>query len=133
METMKASTILDWYLGFLHYMLHVDGGVPMWTDIRLTESVRYGADQLPCEVGRTFTVEEYRARFTQLCSAGWSWINLEAVGLLHGVLLLHVQPPPRAPEGTPWTSVNMKGPMTALKQRNYALDGLVPESEPAAG
>jgi len=132
-EIMKPSTVLDWYLGFLHYMLHLDGGVPMWRDIRLTESLRYGSDQLPCEVGRTFTVDEYRVRFTELCSQGWSWINLEAVGLLQGMLLLHVQPPPRTPEGTSWTSVNMKGPAVALKERGYALDDLVRQSEANAG
>lgn len=125
MDIMKPSVVLDWYLGFLHCMLHVEGGVPMWRDVRLTESVRYGQDQLPCGAGQMFTVDEYRARFTELCRRGWSWINLEAVGLLDGMLLLHVEVPPRDPEGSAWTSVNMSGPPFSLKDRKYALDGLI--------
>jgi hypothetical protein len=55
---LQPSTVLDWYLGFLHHMLHVDLGMPIWDDIRLTERVEYGIDGLPTEVGPLFSVDD---------------------------------------------------------------------------
>jgi hypothetical protein len=129
MDELRPSTVLDWYLGFLHCML-VDV-VPMWNGIRLTEEVTYGPDALPVGVGHLYEVDEYRARFTDLATRGWSWINVGAVGLLAGKLILEVHVPTDPPNGAKWTSINMSGANRATLARGFILDGLVDQTEPA--
>jgi hypothetical protein len=121
--TSKPPTVLDWYLGYLSCSLP-QTGFPRWSDVRLTETLQYGSDGVPSEVGEVFTVEEYRLRFANLCSRGWPWINLHAVGLLGGALLLSIELPAREPNGCAWTSVNMSGACNAVARRHYILDGL---------
>jgi hypothetical protein len=129
MDELRPSTVLDWYLGYLHRMLAEV--MPMWNDIRLTEEVTYGPDALPVRLGHLYKVEEYRARFTDLATRGWSWINLGAVGLLRGKLILEVHVPTNPPKGAKWTSINMSGANRATQARGFILDGLVDEAEPA--
>jgi len=113
-------------------MLYLSGGWPMWKDVRITEEVEYGDHHLPQRLGSLSSVPDYRARFTDLATRGWSWINLHAVGLLDGVLILHLEPPASPPAGSKWTSINMSGPSKAVAERGYNIDGLVewPSNKP---
>ena len=97
----------------------------MWKDVRVTEEVDYGDQGLPKRIGSLCSVPDYRARFTDLATRGWSSINLHAVGLLDGVLILHLERPAAPPAGSKRTSVNMSGASKAVADRSYKLDGLV--------
>jgi hypothetical protein len=103
--------------------------MPQWNDIRLTEDVDLGADALPVRLGRLYSVDEYRARFTELATRGWSWMNLNAIGILEGKLILEVHVPRDPPRGAKWTSINMSGPNNATQAKGCILDGLVAKSE----
>ena len=125
MEEVRSSVVLDWYLGFLHHMLLRSCEMPVWNDIRVTEKVELGDDALPVRLGRLYTVDEYRPRFTELATRGWPWMNVHAVGLLHGVLVIAIELPGYSPTGAKWTAINISGPNNATKARGYILDGLV--------
>jgi hypothetical protein len=66
-----------------------------------------------------------RPKCAELTTRGWPWINLHAVGLLRGALILSIELPSYAPTGAKWTSVNMGGPHDAVKGRGYILDRVV--------
>ncbi len=117
-------TDLDWYVDYIRRCAP-SWGIPQWSSVRVTETLRYGADGEPCEVGETFGIEAYRLRFTELCTRGWPWINLHAAGLLDGVLLLSVEVPNREPDGSRWTSINMSGPFTRTRERGGRLSGVI--------
>jgi hypothetical protein len=125
MEIAPPSVVLDWYLGFLHHMLFISGGWPMWKDVRITEEVEYGDAGLPKRIGILCSVPDYRARFTELATRGWPWLRLQALGLLDDVLILHLERPAGPPVGSKWTSINLSGASKAVAERSYKLDGLV--------
>ena len=89
-QALKPPVVLDWYLGYLSCWLR-NLGVPGWSDAVLTDTLRYDETHgLPCAMDSLFTVETYRERFTVLCTSGWPWIGLHAVGLLDEHNDLHV-------------------------------------------
>jgi hypothetical protein len=80
--------------------------------VRIVESseVKYGrTDDVPLTALKT--VEAYAPRFERLLAAGYSWINLTALGVLDKHLLVCVELP-REPVGIPAgrTSINLSGP-----------------------
>ena len=120
---------LDWYVkSFASWLPEL--GVPMWKDVLITEHVDYDAG-LPRRCAELHRPEEYRARFVQLVTSGWSWINLHAVGLLGETLILAVELPSYPPPGVSPTSVNLSGPVLAMSERGYDLRGLI-ENPPIA-
>jgi len=130
-QALKPPVVLDWYLGYLSCWLR-NLGVPGWSDAVLTETLRYDETHgLPCAMESLFTVETYRARFTALCTSGWPWIGLHAVGLLHGRLLLSLELPDSEPGQYAATSVNLSGPTRALAARSFVLDDLITGPPPA--
>jgi hypothetical protein len=70
--------------------------------------------------------ERYGPRFSDLMSAGYSWINFHAAGVLGGHLLVSVELPPGGPTGAPRTSVQLSGPFQFASQRpGWKIDDLV--------
>jgi len=127
---MQPPVVLDWYLGYLHRWL-LDLGVPEWDDILLTEDVVWDAQSRRIvQLGELHTADDYRGRFTDLATRGWPWINLHALGLLNGRLILSIELPAYEPTGASPTSVNISGPSNWVKEHGYSLDGLV-DSGPA--
>jgi diguanylate cyclase (GGDEF)-like protein len=116
---------LDWYLGYLHCDLVTHGDFPPWCEVIITERLDYGADGLPLRAERVFSVGEYRDRFRDLCAQGWPWINLNVVGLWNRRLLLDVTVPDSGPGTCKWTSVNLSGPTTAVRERGYDITPLI--------
>jgi diguanylate cyclase (GGDEF)-like protein len=116
---------LDWYLGYLYCDLVTHGNCPPWREVLITERLEYGANGLPLRAERVFTVGEYRDRFRDLCARRWPWINLSAVGLWNRRLLLDVTVPDSEPGGCQWTSVNLSGPLVAVREREYDVTRLV--------
>jgi hypothetical protein len=128
---MSAPPVdLDWYLNHFAGWLPAALGVPMWRDVLITEHVDYDAG-LPRRLAELHRPEEYRARFVQLVTSGWAWINLHAVGLLGETLILAVELPGYPPPGLSPTSVNLSGPVLAMRERGYDLRGLI-ENPPIA-
>lgn len=101
------------------------GEVSPETEVRLSEDVAYGSAGLPVRIGRLHSVAEFRARFSELVIRGWPWINVHAVGLLGGNLVIAIELPNRPPSGASRTSVNVSGPTAAVKKRGYVLDDLL--------
>jgi hypothetical protein len=95
--------------------------------MRIVEStdVRYGrTDDIPRSALKT--VESYASKFERLLAAGYSWINLSALGVLDGHLLVCVELP-REPVGIPAgrTSVNLSGPPLDAQTRACIWDASV--------
>jgi hypothetical protein len=111
---------LDWYVEHLDGWLR-EKGMPSWQDVMITEQLVYDDRGLPRAVGKLNTVEEYRARFTDLATRGWGWINLQAVGLLGTTLLLSVEVPNYEPAGEYATTVNLSGPTGAVAEHGFDI------------
>lgn len=122
---LAPPTDLDWYVGQLS-RLAPSWGIPQWSSVRVTETLRHASVGEPCDVGETFSIEAYRPRFTELCTRGWPWINLSAVGLLDGALLLSIEVPNMEPGGSRWTSVNLSGPSRRTLAMGGCLSGSLP-------
>ena len=95
--------------------------------MRIVESsdVTYGrTDDIPRSALKT--VESYATRFERLLAAGYSWINLSALGVLDGHLLVCVELP-REPVGIPAgrTSINLSGPPLDAQTRACIWDASV--------
>jgi len=119
----RPSTELDWYLGYMACQLP-QWGVPAWRSVALTECLDWGPRQI-VRIGSLRDVDTYRARFTDLVTRGWPWVNLHAVGLLRGDLLLLIETPTYEPAGSPWTSVNMSGPSHMVQEHHCRLESLM--------
>lgn len=91
--------------------LRRDGRAPPWRVVRLVESgaIKWSAiSTIPR--GALHSVADYETRFGALLAMGYSWINLSALGVIDGELLVCVELP-RDPTGAfGHTSVNLSGP-----------------------
>lgn len=97
---------------------------PGWREVRIIEIGRGTRDERVGEGPYIWRVGEdavstpatSAARFEELMSAGYSWINLSCYGILDGVAVIAVELPCSA-AGTPKgkTSVNISGPPIDVK------------------
>ncbi|MCU0974237.1 MAG: hypothetical protein MUF80_09845, partial [Burkholderiales bacterium] len=99
-------------------------GVPAWGSVALTECLDWGPTEI-MRIGSLHDVDTYRARFRNLVTRGWPWINLQAAGLLRGHLLLVIETPTNELSGAPWTSVNISGPIRRVAEHHYRLESLM--------
>lgn len=119
----RPSTELDWYLGYMACQLP-KWGVAASGSVVLTECLDWGPGQI-VRIGSLHDVNTYRARFRDLVTRGWPWVNLHAEGLLQGHLLLVIETPTNEPGGAPWTSVNISGPIRRVAEHHYRLESLM--------
>lgn len=105
-------SVLTENLSRLEEWLRRSDDAPTWTGARFVESrnIQYGrTDTILMSTLRT--VEAFEPRFEALLQAGYAWINLSALGVLGGELLVSVEVP-RDTSSVPYgrTSVNLSGP-----------------------
>jgi hypothetical protein len=99
---------------------------PPWTGVSFIEGFWLEPTKTVVSKDGIVTAEKYGTRFSELMSAGYSWINLHAAGVLGGRLLVSVELPPRGPTGSPRTSVQLSGPFAFAGQRpGWKIDELV--------
>lgn len=115
---------LDWYLGYLHCMVAAPD-VPEWQGVLITERVEHGEAGRVLAVGPLQRADDFAPRFADLVRSGWPWVNLHALGILDGQLVVSVEVPAAAPTGAHPTSVNMSGFSNHVRQRGYRLDAVV--------
>jgi hypothetical protein len=63
--------------------------------------------------------ETFAARFAELMSAGYAWINFHAAGVHGGRLLVSVELPPGGPTHAPRTSIQLGGMLADERQHRY--------------
>ena len=125
MEQSPSSPTLDEHLLQLRKWLVLSGSMPEWSDVLVTETTRINiTEPLSIVVGVLYGLEVYRPRFVELVNRGWRWINLNALGLFSGNLILSVETPSSEPTAST-TSVNYSGPIKAVAERGFALDDII--------
>jgi hypothetical protein len=101
-------------------------GAPPWRGVALVESFWLKPTMTSLSHAAIVTPERYAARFAELMSAGYAWINFHAAGVLGGRLLISVEWPPGGPTGAPRTSIQLSGPFTFAAERvGWSIDDLV--------
>jgi hypothetical protein len=105
---------------------------PEWSRILITENVRlfnYMTVRLPGD--EIWTPAQYQERFSRLARAGYSWINIETLGILNSALVTTIVVP-RDVLGIPQTQVMLSGPMRFVcetpgwgLERYLIIDGAV--------
>jgi hypothetical protein len=100
-------------------------GVPVWDEVLFTEdlSVSPFLKQV-VEADLIFSLEGFSDRFEALLNEGHNWLNLSALGILDGNLIVSVEKP-KANAGSPTTSVNQTGPPDCVRDEGYRLDRFV--------
>jgi hypothetical protein len=97
---------------------------PNWSGVSFVEG--FWLEPKVAFLARDSVIVSYAARFADLMSAGYSWINFHAAGVLAGRLLVSVELPPSGPTGAPRTSVQLSGPFEFARSRQgWNLDELV--------
>jgi hypothetical protein len=82
-----------------------------WRQVQFIESssVDY-SEPVPCvSAAELMTVEAFQRPFESALHSGYAWVNLTALGVLDGSLVVALERP-RATTGALQTSVNMSGP-----------------------
>jgi hypothetical protein len=115
---------LDWYVGYVMRDLR-DLGIPEFDAIAVTENATFAPGGESLSLGEVWPLEEYRPRFTDLVTRGWSWVNLHPLGVLAHTLILEVELPGYEPGDAEHTSVNLAGFSGWVSERCYRLDELV--------
>lgn len=95
-------------------------GLVGWDEVKITESVVWDERGAAVSLGELRFIEDFRRRYTELVTAGWPWVNLNAMGLLGETLILTVEYPQYDPTGVSPTSVNLSGPDVRLT--DFTLD-----------
>ena len=82
----KIQLLGDW--------LKTQKNVADWENVLIgDESSLYGDGNLNIEKAKLKTIEEYSSTFEALLTKGFSWLNLSAVGVLDGDLIVCVETP----------------------------------------
>jgi hypothetical protein len=99
---------------------------PTWTGVTFVEGFWLEQTKTALPHAALVTSEIYAARFAELMSARYAWINFHAAGVLAGRLLISVELPPGGPSNAPRTSVQLSGPFAFAAQRpGWQIDDLV--------
>ena len=102
-----------------------------WTKILVIEqdSMRLaaGKNTIPCSA--FIDAEHYSERFNQLLERGYSWLNMNAAGILGDALIVVVELPRDTSNVSGKTSVNFSGPTAVAGKSQWDLSGsLIVES-----
>ena len=103
----------------------VDGmsNMPPWTQIQIAvaSDVSYSGP-VPCVCAdKLHTLERYRGTFQGLLRAGHPWLNLTALGVAAGTLVVAVELPQTMPSFGGRTSVNLSGPLRGNASRRVEI------------
>ena len=99
---------------------------PAWMGVSFVEGFWLEPKAISLSRDAVIPSERYAARFAELMSAGYSWINLHAAGVHGGRLLVSVELPPGGPTGATRTSVQLSGPFAfACQREGWKIDELV--------
>lgn len=111
---------IEFYTDKLCALIKVDRKCPDWSEIKVTENIRY--EEHFAEVGwdQLISVKDYQARFTELCMSGYSWINLTAIGIQKSVLVVAVELPSNV-VGCPQSSINISGFTNQVIKSEYKI------------
>jgi hypothetical protein len=121
-----SSTDLSAQVGRLETWLRSTLAVPPWMGVSFVERFWLEPTKTVVSQDAIVTAERYGARFSELMSTGYSWINFHAAGVLGGRLLASVEVPPGGPTGASRTSVQLSGPFAFAVQRpGWNIDDLV--------
>jgi hypothetical protein len=82
-----------------------------WHELRFIESSEVDYSKpIPCvSAAELMTMEDFQHRFESALHSGYPWVNLTALGVLEGMLVVALERP-RTGTGALQTSVNMSGP-----------------------
>ena len=106
-----CSPDLRLHLGRLSAWLRSDLNATEWESILIAERLFLEPDRrLLLSADAIWTPAQYAERFAQHARAGYSWINLETIGLLNSALVTSIDLP-RASTGLSRTQVLLSGPM----------------------
>ena len=106
---------LAWYLAELQRFVRALDGAPSWHVARVVDGLSvHPADVRRIARASLVGLEAYESRFRELVTSGCPWINLSAIGLLDGALIISVE---RSPDrhATRTASVNLSGAATFVR------------------
>jgi hypothetical protein len=120
------SVHLERLLGF------VDGGglQPPSRDLRIVEvhndQVDLRTGKSKCRRDDLRTPSDYAARFDELLSMGYAWLNMSCYGVWENVLLVAIEVP-GSKQHSPgsFTSVNLSGPSRAVLDRGWSVETIL--------
>ena len=122
----ECGADLSAQVGRLETWLRSTLAAPSWTGVSFVEKFWLAPTKTIVARGAIVTAERYGARFFELMTAGYGWINFHAAGVLGGRLLVAIELPPGGPTGSPRTSVQLSGPSAFVGQRpGWKIDDLV--------
>jgi hypothetical protein len=99
---------------------------PPWVGVAFVEGFWLEPTRTSLSQAAVIPLEGYTARFAELMSAGYAWINFHAAGVLGDRLLISVELPPGGPTNAPRTSVQLSGPFEfAARRVGWRIDDLV--------
>ena len=83
-----------------------------WSEAVFVEDTSIVDKEAKCYIPRSalMTPEEYAPRFEELLGRGYSWLNMNATGILGQMLIITVTLPSYTTENKGETSVNYSGP-----------------------
>lgn len=115
---------LEEYFDNLSKWLSSHGG-PDWNDVFFSEDLRINPfKKISLKQGEFSTLSEFSVRFSELLEEGHNWLNLSALGVLNGTLIVGVEKPTKN-AGSPTTSVNLSGPPNCVKDNDYNLENFL--------
>ena len=122
----ECGADLSAQVGRLENWLRSTLTAPLWMGVSFIERFWLEPTKTTVSHDAIVAAERYGERFAELMSAGYSWINFHAAGVLGGRLLVSVELPPGGPTGAPRTSVQLSGPFAFAGQRaGWKIDDLV--------
>ena len=112
----KYMNGLEENIQLLGKWLKTQSNAAEWNSVLIgDESNLYDEGKLHINKEKLNTLNEYKPTFESLMNKGFSWLNLSAVGVLNGVLIVCVEKPRKSgtvPLGK--TSVNFSGSAVEL-------------------
>ena len=111
---------IEFYTDNLSALIKADRKCPDWSEIKITENIRYEEHFAVVDWRQLNSVKDYQARFTELCMSGYTWINLTAIGIQKSILVVVVELPNNA-VGCPKPSINISGFSTQVIKSKYKI------------
>lgn len=100
-------------------------GVPAWNHLLFAEDLKVVPfSKQIIEANKLHSLEEFSDRFEELLEEGHNWLNLTALGVLDGTLIVAIEKP-KANAGSPTTSVNQSGPPNCVRDNGYDLERFI--------
>ncbi len=125
-ETATPPIELDWYLSRLEESTKSLKDAPNWKSVTIVEGFIAGDVVEKWPRHNLYTPESFSERFKEIITRGHSWVNLSAVGVLEGNLLISLEAVSSSIHEGCHTSVNMSGPMNKVRCcEGWNLDGFI--------